>query len=1580
MNNDLNEVFFVLYLPKGKGQNDKLDFIKLENPPECILTDKIKDKEKEVFIKVFKYFYKKKKIELEFQFEDSYYFLSLSINKETFLFDLILQKSENIFILISTKSKIEQKLQLPEKMNYFIRALKKTKETDKLDILYNDSIEQYSKRPNFIVLIKIFVHIYNTNLCPKLLNVFSKNVDNIQQKDNFSNISLNEFKDTFNEIFDNSKDLISNLSLNPTDFYGLILCYLNVYNNEIFCRKFETLFQEDKNALYEVMLKYKSYFKKEINLSIDLLNEFIKFSTTKKYQEFIDNCSFYLGDVNIFFDIIERNKEDIISIEGFIPIEVKNFKNENIKDIKKIIQKIENIIQFSKNKKKLLLEITSFFWDKLKNFYSTPNKQNIEICYNIKEQLKHYCNLINSLYKDDESNKIKVNIQKYLIKGHFSRQIDKNIKFYIENNKNITNKEIINLIMSYNVYYTKDYYINLRSPEILDKINLEQTDEEFISQFKEIGFEKLFKKYIKKYISLMVNKIQKIEDFNTIINLIDEKNLNEDKFTYFDRLIQKYYIIIKKIKGIKDEEHVIKSLANLSYFLYENNKNDFFEKDITKLDKKIRHKIYIELIKKNNKKMNEFIVNKYLSTLTLENIEYFMIFINSLKPDAQKNVLKKIDNKYIICENDFYGNNKNINFELLNLLFQNNILKEESKYKEETIKVLEKIYKDIIENNTIKYKKLDLLFSNEENIIIEKMNILNLYDENLNPNDIYDSSKDKYNNMKIALNRIIKIKIALEKYHKEAHKKDINSINQMIELIKNGTYNDFYNKDLELSQIYDLEDIANQVNEVKDLKIFNIFYSNYKSKVPDEVERFEKACVELTNFKKYLIKSGENFYQNKFDDNKSESIEKIREQIKIHEDFEIQKEIYKIMNVGGEKNVDEMVNIMFNSSIYEKDIKSILYFFENFLQDKNEIEELKKKYDNLSKKKFSEITKILKELEEKKIYNYTKENCKKKSNYIKLFHYLYGKKQAFDFLISHSTDDIKALYEKIEPNYRNLTMKDITDTIDCAGFFQELKEKINLNEMIEFLRKKMEDEKLLERFKNYSDIFPSVIELYQNFDFSINLYEEVKDIIKEAKFIFDQSEEKFFYRTNNQDKEYETITIDKIRSMKNKIQIKPKGTQSIDNENAKKYNEKYDDLKFFKELASIIEDIIEDMNLLRRKGSTLPISIIIEIKNLQVKYILDKKERKLIDIQNFLFNAKNNIIEKLDITYKEKTCIRFIYGKQIDSIMQHIYGSSDNDSFLRYILNITDSGTTIKEGEKKSDRNTTDYVNEYDLYNNNSFKIINNYISTLFSNNNSSIEKHYEKILILRGGPLRGIYKHFSGSNSMEEDILQIYLDKIGKIPIAQNILISNQETSYEEMQAFFNRAILCKWNTLFVVEVNNSFSDFQQKDMINFINKLLIYKNKIFNEKEMNRDKKEVDKNNTSEYLDSCLVFVYNERSKSFIDELKQFNLKKFPLQNKHFLRQDTSSFLSKSNNSISSNQDINRTEISKNTHIYTSEICGLGKSTKIKNLIKESKKQYIYFPLGGKISKNIIYNKLKHIIKTIKTKDDYCNTFRFI
>ena len=79
----------------------------------------------------------------------------------------------------------------------------------------------------------------------------------------------------------------------------------------------------------------------------------------------------------------------------------------------------------------------------------------------------------------------------------------------------------------------------------------------------------------------------------------------------------------------------------------------------------------------------------------------------------------------------------------------------------------------------------------------------------------------------------------------------------------------------------------------------------------------------------------------------------------------------------------------------------------------------------------------------------------------------------------------------------------------------------------------MNEEKssILDNFKKYSEIYRSVIELNQNFDLTLNIYEEIKGIISNSRFIFNKNNDEF-------DIDGQTITIDKIKELKNKIQLK----------------------------------------------------------------------------------------------------------------------------------------------------------------------------------------------------------------------------------------------------------------------------------------------------------------------------------------------------------------------------------------------------------------------------------------------------------
>jgi hypothetical protein len=69
--------------------------------------------------------------------------------------------------------------------------------------------------------------------------------------------------------------------------------------------------------------------------------------------------------------------------------------------------------------------------------------------------------------------------------------------------------------------------------------------------------------------------------------------------------------------------------------------------------------------------------------------------------------------------------------------------------------------------------------------------------------------------------------------------------------------------------------------------------------------------------------------------------------------------------------------------------------------------------------------------------------------------------------------------------------------------------------------------------------------------------------------------------------------------------------------------------------------------------------------------------------------------------------------------------------------------------------------------------------------------------------------------------------------------------------------------------------------------------------------------------------------------------------------------------------NDDID--DILNNITVISSDVCGLGKSFKIKKMIEEEEKKiYYHFPLGGKLTKNSIYQKILDLFEKIGIKTD--------
>ena len=327
-------------------------------------------------MKIFKFkgeIKEKSPVDFEFIYDKKDFKVTLKYQKDRiFLYDIELkQVTSDVNCIYKTIA--QNKIEIHDKMNFFKEALKNETNEDKIDILYSDSIKLYAERQNFQFLIKLFINVYNNKLCKDLIDLYAKNIDSPQQKNNIIIENLEKDKDDINDICKNAEQTIKDFEINKVDFYGLIFCYLNNYNNEKFKEECDKMLKIEKDVLFEVLLKFKSYFKKELNLDNDFLQQLIEYSTSKTFEIFKENLKYYLKSINKFLEIINKCKDKIIEIKDFKPIDIIKIETNEIIDFDNLIKNTCSILDFSKEQKKLVINFNSEFWKKLAEKCSIPN-------------------------------------------------------------------------------------------------------------------------------------------------------------------------------------------------------------------------------------------------------------------------------------------------------------------------------------------------------------------------------------------------------------------------------------------------------------------------------------------------------------------------------------------------------------------------------------------------------------------------------------------------------------------------------------------------------------------------------------------------------------------------------------------------------------------------------------------------------------------------------------------------------------------------------------------------------------------------------------------------------------------------------------------------------------------------------------------------------------------------------------------------------------------------------------------------------------------------------------------------------
>ena len=1046
--------------------------------------------------------------------------------------------------------------------------------------------ELYKENNNVLYEILIMFHSYFIKPLNNDLDFFINFIEYVLE---------NKDKEAFKKALDYIKDIVTFISV------------INAHKEKI-VEKFIDFEPININPELKLIKKKDLKNKKnELDKIIELVNKIFDYSKTnnklllKMTDEFWSNM------------VSQYNKPDLENIYNCYNL--RNLFKSYRKVIKKILEEYNKNNNkgkdYKKNKNTENEEKKSDKKDKNKD---KDGKKDIKDDKSKEKKDKHKDKDEKKIDLKDILESILKDIEIYYKRDEFTFELNRNIKDFLSKN-NLTNSQKLGLIEQYNPYFNikeeddEEKYSRNRDVTILDCIDFDKKDERFIDSFHKLDFERIFRKNISEFLNRIVSKIKSISNFGIVLDLIRIDSIEDNtKKEYFRLLKNKYEEYVKtEIESIKDEKelnYAIKILAKFVsvVYLFEGNIT-FLEERISQLDENIKSLVYGELMKtykgKEYNMMKEYIYKLFLKKI--DNIENIIKLIDSLtEPEDKKKFTEELVKKCKFEKKDFYSNDKNKNIELLCNLNEKGKL--DKKYCKEIIGVLDDIYNDL-QNNLFTKKELEEFLGGDDNSekVIKKLGLIKIVINRYEPKDKYDTLNKKIKVMSDTINDLKEIKESFSIFHNSTKKTLIQKIINTINDIEKSQIYEYDTKKIQdsIKEILDNKKLSKDINNVKTLLIFRIIFDNTPNQEKDK--RFYKAQEQLNKIKQ-LFKDGIDieviYKQNEKIFNKIKD-ELTKKELKSKEFID-----QMIKNLEIPEKYREDLEIMFKSKKYEMDIKSIKFFFDIF--SKNTFKFLKKNDElDFSKMSLNKLKNILKNLKDKKIYDY-----KYHEKYYDIFTSFYDKKEAIDFLFEKIDVDITYLIDRIDPTKRRLTIKNIEDTIE---YLKDLKKIVNKNE--EDILKEIKNFDV-EKFVSYSKIYEAIIELDRNYNDNDdeNIFKIVDKIIEKACFIFKQDEEDFFYTVNGKNI---TINLEYLVHIKNQISIQSKKTNS-DGEGKDKekkevkkkeqFDTKCDKLLFYKELVNNLEAIYEKMDILRIKGCNLPILINIKVGYPNIIYKLDQDE------------------------------------------------------------------------------------------------------------------------------------------------------------------------------------------------------------------------------------------------------------------------------------------------------------------------------------------------------------------------------------
>ena len=1431
-----------------------------------------------------------------------------------------------------------------EQFEIYVEILRKTynkkvnsPENDDLIISTHRLLDEEGKKYNFFFYLLIFLECYRTKYIQQHLLKFKP--EKIEGLGTFPEAKLKQLKTILNLLSKNPKSLNLHNSKDEAELMELFYSILLYFNMNFQKEKVEEMFKDDKISKY--LIKKLNTFRdlyKELNLEKETIINLMKKSET--FDDILGLLQYIrTTDTIEFLKFINEQKEIINDIYGK-ELDKLNEENEKLdKEHKKEMKKLDIEKYVIPKKDDKIMDI----FTEASLIFNFEKMNNIHMIYFSKSLLGKYLDfyfgksldglqLINKLIE-----LIKKNDKKFEFKYNDKdmNQVIHDTGIELINRGEMKNNAILDFITS-DIYYNseqfnKSYY---RTPDVLNGIDINTLDDKFFVTWLTMNFNKIFGYNLNLFYEKITGFIKEMKDFGLLFKFFLYNNEKEYKTDVLKIMKKKYIELFPTLNDEKYpnyENDTIKLISLIDSKKLET--KDLLEFLQNNLDFEKVNDLYLKLTEQNKNlhdKTKDAIIAYFTTEKNNTNPSRLIFLIKNCK-NYRKEMFSRI-NKYIITENDFISVDETENYKLYKGLIDNKIIDKDFAYKgatyitkvQTTISSLE----NKIKNFELKYKDIIIFFRNEKmkNILKEKLLYLNMLDEKTTEQNM-NNLDTKIKEIKNKIDDFEIIFSDFRDFFYQKHSADLKKLTEICFNLKNENLNYFEKNYVEEYKNYSqyLEEAKKRGNLKRSTFFNEILKNNQKTLYKNDEEKALEETIKTFNGIKII-----------FEDN---GITKIDEKI-----LEICVQPFKGRSDSLKSELNILGDIFKVNVELDKIFEGILLFskrvfiFETATSIINFIEKINPKMETDFSKNIKEIINLIqnnKDIETIKKCNQILIDLKifdgneRENKLINILSKFKEQPESIRFLLETNNQELSNLQEIATLNESNIVnANDILDMEKCIEFFKDIGtlkeiEKMTDNDIISKMDNKVKEKKdIYVYFEKYVNNYNQIKLLKASVNKSEFLKYKIDAIFGGSEFLLSNKKDdlsnnnellfKCFYETEIQNKkEKDILSRSDIISLRDRALL----SKTITPE--------------YKYFIDSISEIINISNILKEmyiKGYPKIINIKLIYKvdinkdkeevqiNPQIKYFVDEQATNSFkEIISYLKNILKDLKQKQIDGYINIPLIRYLYGRQFNLLYDNFDKKENNqiEPLLKYITN---------DCYKKS-------VNEFkinkegDLIKNN-IQDWHNYLSEILKINGLTQEKIYEPTFI---DPTKlkkntGMFTYVC--DKPEKNIFQIYKYITGQNPIAQNILLCTKMTSNEEITAFLYRAILCEYNSCFIVAGLESLETEKKSTILDILNNFFQRENK---------QKK------------SCLIFLYSNKNS---DIYKSLEMKHY----RQILEVKDDQF-----------KDIKYTK--NDIEIIQSDKSGVGKSTQIKLDIERNKKKRIYFPFGGAFSQEDIISRLKKL-----------------